>query len=50
MLKRFLLTTVVCVFAAVGSFAQMSDSEVLAVVARETKAGTSQSQIVTKLM
>ena len=50
MLKRFLLTTTVCLAAVLGAFAQMSDSEVLNLVARETRAGTSQSQIVTKLM
>ena len=50
MLKRILLITVVCLSAAVGVFAQMSDREVLSMVARETRAGTSPSQIVTKLM
>ena len=50
MLKRFLLSTAVCVSTVIGSFAQMSDQQVLNVVARETRAGTSPSQIVTKLM
>lgn len=48
--KRLLLTTVVCISAVVGSFAQMSDSDVLALIARETRAGTSQSRIVTQLI
>lgn len=35
---------------AVATYAQMSDDQVLQFIAAETKAGTSQSQIVTKLM
>lgn len=35
---------------AVATYAQMSDDQVLNFIAAETKAGTSQSQIVTKLM
>ena len=49
-MKRFLLTTALGVLTVVGAFAQMSDSQVMSFIARETKAGTSQSQIVTKLM
>ncbi len=49
-MKRFLLTTVLCVVTSLGSFAQMSDAQVMRFIAREKKAGTSQSQIVTKLM
>lgn len=49
-MKRFLLTTALCVTTALGALAQMSDSQVMEFIARENKAGTSQSQIVTKLM
>ena len=49
-MKRFLLTTVFSVVAVLGALAQMSDAEVMNFIARETRAGTSQSQIVTKLM
>ena len=35
---------------AISAFAQMSDSQVMSFIARESRAGTSQSQIVTKLM
>ncbi len=50
MFKRFLLTTFFCAVAVVGVFAQMSDTQVMNVVASEMRRGTSQSQIVTKLM
>jgi len=50
MLKRILLTTAISVSMVLGSFAQMSDSQVVQFVMREQKAGTSQSQIITKLM
>lgn len=49
-MKRFLLTITLCVVTALGAFAQMSDQEVMNFIAREVRAGTSQSQIVTKLM
>ena len=44
------MTAAIGVSMTIGAFAQMSDSQVVAFVAREQKAGTSQSQIVTKLM
>ncbi len=50
MLRRIILTAVLVVVTAVCAFAQMSDSQVLEFYAREIKAGTSQSQIVTKLI
>lgn len=49
-MKKFLLTATFCLGMVLTSFAQMSDSELMSFVARETRAGTSQSQIVTKLM
>lgn len=49
-MKRFLLATAFCVATSLGVFAQMSDSQVMDFVSREYKAGTSQSQIVTRLM
>jgi len=49
MIKRILLFTGMLFLAAV-SYAQMSDDQVLKFIAAETQAGTSQSQIVTKLM
>lgn len=48
-MKRFILAFVLCCTAVLGAFAQMSDSEVIDFIARERRAGTSQSQIVTKL-
>ena len=51
MMKRFLLATTLCLTMSLGVFAQgMSDQQVLAFIASEAKAGTSQAQIVTKLM
>lgn len=50
MLRRILLTAVLGVVTAVGAFAQMTDSQVLEFYARESKAGTSPSQIVTMLI
>ncbi len=50
MLKKVLLTAALGMSAVLGVNAQMSDSQVIAFVAREQRAGTSQSQIVTKLM
>lgn len=49
-MKRVLLATMFCLMACVGAFAQMSDTQVLAFIASESKAGRSQSQIVTSLM
>ena len=50
MLRRILLTVVLGVVTAVGAFAQMTDSQVMEFYARESKAGTSPSQIVTMLI
>lgn len=44
------MTAAIGVSMTISAFAQMSDDQVVAFVAREQKAGTSQSQIVTKLM
>ena len=49
-MKRILLALTLCLTTAVGVFAQMSDSQVMAFIKSESAAGTSQSQIVTKLM
>ena len=49
-MRRFLITTALSVFASLSAMAQMSDSQIMDYIARETKAGTSQSQIVTKLV
>ena len=49
-MRRFLITTALSVFASLSAMAQMSDSQIMDYIARETKAGTSQSQIVTRLM
>ncbi|MBO7579938.1 MAG: SLBB domain-containing protein [Bacteroidaceae bacterium] len=49
-MKRAFLATILCFTTICGAFAQMSDSQVLAYISRETRAGTSQSQIVTGLM
>lgn len=49
-MKRFLLAVTLCVLSVVGALAQMTDKQVTDFIARETKAGTSQSQIVTKLI
>ena len=49
-MRRFILATVFSVLTTLGALAQMSDSQVMDFIAREHKAGTSQSQIVTKLM
>lgn len=49
-MKRFLLAIVFGLTAIAGAFAQMTDSQVISFINRETKAGTSQSRIVTKLM
>lgn len=49
-MKKFLLTTALCLATTLSMHAQMSDQQVIELIAREQKAGTSQSQIVTKLM
>lgn len=49
-MKKFLLTTALCIATTLSIHAQMSDQQVIELIAREQKAGTSQSQIVTKLM
>ena len=51
MMKRFLIATTLGLTMALGVYAQgMSDQQVLAFIGSEVKAGTSQAQIVTKLM
>ena len=49
-MKRFLLATALCITTVLSAFAQMTDAQVLSLIASETRRGTSQSQIVTKLM
>ena len=49
MIKKFLLFTGMLLLTAMA-YAQMSDDQVLNFIAAETRAGTSQSQIVTKLV
>ena len=49
-MKKFLLATALCFVTTLSIHAQMSDQQVLKFIATEQKAGTSQSQIVTKLM
>lgn len=49
MFKKYLLLLTTLLLTAMA-YAQMSDDQVLQFIAAETKAGTSQSQIVTKLM
>ena len=49
-MKKFLLTTALCLATTLSMHAQMSDQQVIELIARDQKAGTSQSQIVTKLM
>ena len=49
-MKRALLAAILCFATIFGAFAQMSDSQVLTFISSEVKAGSSQSQIVTKLM
>ena len=39
-----------CFMSVLGVWAQMTDSQVLDFISREVSAGTSQSQIVTKLL
>ena len=49
-MKRALLAAILCFATILGAFAQMSDSQVLSFISSEVQAGSSQSQIVTKLM
>ncbi len=49
-MKKFLLATVLCLVATLSINAQMSDQQIIEFIAREQKAGTSQAQMVTKLM
>ena len=49
-MKKVLMAVLLCFSAVLGAFAQMSDSQVLGFISKEVSAGTSQSQIVTKLM
>lgn len=49
-MKRLLLIAVICVTSLLSVSAQMSDTQVLNFIKQETKAGTSQSQILTKLV
>ena len=49
-MKKFLLVSAFILASAVVSFAQMSDQQILKFYQQEMAAGTSQSQIVTKLM
>ena len=50
MLRRILLITLLGVLTTLGAYAQMSDSQVIDFIIRESKAGASQSQIVTQLV
>ena len=49
-MKKFLLATALCLITTLSIHAQMSDQQVIEFIAREQKAGSNQSQIVTKLM
>jgi Periplasmic protein involved in polysaccharide export len=49
-LKRFLLAATLCASAVLGVSAQMSDHQVSEFIAKEIQAGTSQGQIVTRLL
>ena len=49
-MKKFLFATTLCLITTLSIHAQMSDQQVIEFIAREQKAGSSQSQIVTKLM
>ena len=48
-MRKFLLAMAIC-FVTLNTFAQMSDSQVMSFISREVSAGTSQSQIVAKLV
>ena len=49
-MKKFLLAIMMCLATTLSTHAQMSDKQIIQFIAREQKAGTSQSQIVVKLM
>ena len=49
-MKKFLLATALCLASTLSINAQMSDKQIISFIAREQKAGSSQAQIVTKLM
>ena len=49
-MKKFLLATAMCLVTTLSIHAQMSDQQIIEFIAREQKAGSNQSQIVTKLM
>ena len=49
-MKKYLLFLIVFLSSTVAAFGQMSDTQVMKFIQREVKAGTTQSQIVTKLM
>ena len=49
-MKKFLLVTVLCLATSLSINAQMSDQQIIEFVQKEQNAGTSQAQIVTKLM
>lgn len=51
-MKKILLSAIICIFGAISSSAQssMTDDQVMQFVLKEHTAGTSQAQIVTKLM
>ena len=49
-MKKFLLATALCLATTLSIHAQMSDQQIIEFIAREQKAGSNQSQIVTKLM
>ena len=49
-MKKFLLATALCLITTLSIHAQMSDQQIIEFIAREQKAGSNQSQIVTKLM
>jgi len=49
-MKKFLLATALYMITALCVHAQMSDQQVISFIRKEQKAGTSQAQIVTKLM
>lgn len=49
-MKKLLLATALCIATTLSINAQMSDKQIINFISKEQKAGTSQAQIVTKLM
>ena len=50
-MKRYILTLLAVLVTTIGAVAQsMSDSQIISFIQKEQKSGTSQAQIVTKLM